>query len=256
MSGIFKGDSIYKSGGGGGGYKDGGALVDGVSIEVKNNTISTFNNDSRSELHFYIDEPDDVIINSIINLYTEVNADIYVYRKVGNFYTLLGNYTQINTIAQKNYNINITGNSYGIEEVSNISNDNNYAIIGNFWYKIITINGVTWTQVNIYDYKNDTQCMDYVNSLHGAWVIPNSNDFHEAANFLNGFANLFDILDVELKGYLDGGGTIQQLNNYAYFWTAPLSKYCSRWSSNKTSFTDSYSMGNNKGSIRLVNKHY
>ena len=76
MSGIFKGDSIYKSGGGGGGYKDGGQLVDGDFIEVKNNTVSTYDNTARDPINFYFEVKEGESINSVVELTTVVNSTV------------------------------------------------------------------------------------------------------------------------------------------------------------------------------------
>lgn len=119
MSGIFKGDSIYKSGGGsGGGYKDGGELVDADFIEVKNNTISTYENESRDPVNFYFTVTEGEIINSIINLETQVNAVVNVYMYRNGIYYLLGNVGGNTVNASKIYTVNVINESFVIEEVS------------------------------------------------------------------------------------------------------------------------------------------
>ena len=118
MSGIFKGDSIYKSGGGGGGYKDGGQLIDGDFIEVKNNTVSSYDNVSRDPVNFYFEPKDGEVINGIIEFTTEVNATVNVYVLIDGVYYLLGNVGGDSVTAGNDYKINITGESYSIEQVS------------------------------------------------------------------------------------------------------------------------------------------
>jgi hypothetical protein len=122
MSGIFKGDSIYKSGGGGGGgggYNDGGQLIDGDFIKVENNSVSSYENLNRNEINFYFEKKQSEILNSVIELTTQVNATVNVYYlNENNIFVLLG-YIGNNTVnAGDEYNINITGNGYEIEPVT------------------------------------------------------------------------------------------------------------------------------------------
>lgn len=119
MSCIFKGDSIYKSGGGGGGYKDGGQLVDGDFIKVENNTVSSYDNVSRDPVNFYFDYKDGEIFNSIIELTTAVNATINVYYIKNGLYFPLGFSTPNSVEAGKDYNVTITGKTIFVDEVTN-----------------------------------------------------------------------------------------------------------------------------------------
>ena len=122
MSGIFKGDSIYKSGGGsGGGYKDGGQLVDGDFIKVENNTFSTYENVNRNDLYFYIDDNGDVL-NSVVNFTTQVNSNIHVYIVKNGLFIPLGNIGGNTVSAGNEYNLNITGNSFNIENITPSAN--------------------------------------------------------------------------------------------------------------------------------------
>ena len=118
MSGIFKGDSIYKSGGGGGGYKDGGELVDGDFIKVENNTISSYDNVSRDPVNFYFEVKDGEVLNSVVELTTAVNATINVYVVKNGFYYLLGNVGGNTVNAGDDYKLNVTGDSYSLEQVT------------------------------------------------------------------------------------------------------------------------------------------
>lgn len=163
MSGIFKCDSIYKSGGGGGGYKDGGQLVDGDFIKVENNTISSYDNVSRDPVNFYFEVKDGEVLNSVVELTTAVNATINVYVVKNGFYYLLGNIGGDTVTAGENYNINITGNSYAIEQVSG-GNDSPIIFIGGIPYKVALMNniGLAFTAENLnanitgsYAYNND-----------------------------------------------------------------------------------------------------
>ena len=118
MSGIYNQPSIYKQGGGGGGFKDGGALVDGDFIAVSNNTISTYDNESRDPVNFYFDVKPGEVINSVIEFTTQVNATINVY--VVNSYGELvpiGNIGGNTVTAGESYNITVVGNSFMLENV-------------------------------------------------------------------------------------------------------------------------------------------
>lgn len=149
MSGIFKGDSIYKSGGGGGGYKDGGALVDGDFIEVENNTISSYDNVSRDPVNFYFEVKDGEILNSVVELTTAVNATINVYVVKNGFYYLLGNVGGNTVNAGDDYKINIVGNSFMLEVVTPSQAIPEFAEINGNVYPIIELNGYLWTKKNI-----------------------------------------------------------------------------------------------------------
>lgn len=119
MSGIFKGDSIYKNGGGsGGGYKDGGELVDGDFIKVENNTVSSYDNVSRDPVNFYFEVKDGEILNSVVELTTAVNATINVYVLKNGLYFLLGNVGGNTVNAGDDYKLNVVGNSFMLEVVT------------------------------------------------------------------------------------------------------------------------------------------
>jgi uncharacterized protein (TIGR02145 family) len=149
MSGIFKGDSIYKSGGGGGGgYKDGGQLVDGDFIEVKNNTVSSYDNVSRDPVNFYFEAKDGEVLNSVIELTTAVNATINVYVVRNGLYYLLGNVDGNTVNAGEDYKVNITDDSFSIEEVSSEPIPSFFEF-ENFLYPIIKVGSLLWLCSNL-----------------------------------------------------------------------------------------------------------
>lgn len=148
MSGIFKGDSIYKSGGSGGGYKDGGELVDADFIEVKNNTISTYDNESRDPVNFYFELKDGEILNSVIEFTTQVNATVNVLIVKNGIYFLLGNIGGNTVIAGNVYTINIIGDSFVIDEVSDIP-EPKYKKIDGKLYELVKIGNLFWTKSNL-----------------------------------------------------------------------------------------------------------
>lgn len=149
MSGIFKGDSIYKSGGGsGGGYKDGGELVDGDFIKVENNTVSSYDNVSRDPVNFYFEVADGEIVNSVIEITTAVNATVNVYVVKNGFYFLLGNVGGDTVTASNDYKINITGDSYSIEDVSSAPTIEFVKIDDNV-YGVLKVGSIYWIKENL-----------------------------------------------------------------------------------------------------------
>ena len=142
--------TIYNYGGGsGGGYKDGGNITDADFMEVKNNALSYYSNISRVDLNFYIETKDGEIIDSVIELTTDVNATINVYVVKNDFVYLLG-YIGGNTInAGDNYKVVIIGNSYNVEQVNIITNDPEFVVIDDVFYGVKKINNVLWLTDNL-----------------------------------------------------------------------------------------------------------
>lgn len=120
---IYNGPSIYNQGGGGGGYKDGGALVDGDFIKVENNAVSSYDNVSRDPINLYFEPKDGEILNSIVELTTAVNSTVNVYIVKNGLYYSLGNIGGNSVSAGNDYKINIIGDSYTVENVTGISSD-------------------------------------------------------------------------------------------------------------------------------------
>lgn len=131
--------SIYNIGGGGGGYKDGGALVDGEFIKVENNTVSSYENVNRDPINLYFELNDGEILNSVVELTTSVNATVNVYAVNDGLFYLLG-YIGGNTVnAGNDYKINIVGHSYSIEQVSGFNLVPEYAEINGTKYSVCKI---------------------------------------------------------------------------------------------------------------------
>ena len=235
MSGIFKGDSIYKNGGGGGGFKDGGALVDGDFIAVNNNTISTYDNESRDPVNFYFDVKPGEVINSVIEFTTQVNATVNVY--VVNSYGELvpiGNIGGNTVTAGESYNITVVGNSFMLENVVEpITPDEPAAIIidgtmygckkaGNLIWStsclgIITPNSIA-NSLGIAGnrmYPSSDLSLIQNNYLSGGWRIPDGNDW----------ADLRD----------NSGYSVQELQS--------SSGWISGWNGNNNSGLDFYPFG-------------
>ena len=215
-------ESIYNYGGGGVGYKDGGEITDSDFMEVKNNALSYYDNAARGILNFYIETKDGEITDALIEIKTAVNATINVYVVNNSLYYILG-YIGSNTInAGKYYKIIITGNSYDVEEVSNVE-ENAFAEIGGVLCPVKQINNILWT---VADYSKiigtkftddsdkwyqgsatrtatgtclyNMAALNIINdSLSGGWNIATLDDFKNlfefvggtGTNYLNGVCN-------------------------------------------------------------------
>lgn len=105
----------------GGGYKDGGELVDGDFIKAENNAISSYDNVSRDPVNFYFDIAEGEVINSVIQFTTQVNATVNVYVVRNGLYFLLGNTNGNTVLANEDYEITCTGNSFEIEQVNDLN---------------------------------------------------------------------------------------------------------------------------------------
>lgn len=178
MSGIFKGDSIYKSGGGsGGGYKDGGELVDGDFIKVENNTVSSYDNVSRDPINFYFEVKDGEVLNSIVELTTAVNATVNVYIYRNGIYYLIGNVGGNTVNAGEEYNVTIKGNSYVIENVSSFEPEPSYfefdgnAISPAGIIKLTNIKGKYWTDYIRFSTENNDIIREH---LYYDWILHKS----------------------------------------------------------------------------------
>lgn len=150
---IYNGPSIYNQGGGGSGgggaYSDGGALVDGDFIKVENNTISTYDNTARSDINYYFEVAENEIINAVVELTTTVNATVHVYIVQNGFYIPLGNIGGDTVNAGDEYKVNITGDSFALEQVTGGGSVPVMANIGDYTYKILKSGSLYWTCENI-----------------------------------------------------------------------------------------------------------
>lgn len=129
----------------GGGYKDGGELVDGDFIKVENNTVSSYDNVSRDPVNFYFEVKDGDVLNSVVELTTAVNATINVYVVKNGFYYLLGNVGGNTVNAGDNYNLNVVGNSFMLEVVTPSQASPEYADIDGELVPVKLYNNKLWT---------------------------------------------------------------------------------------------------------------
>lgn len=177
-------DTIYNyggGGGGGGGYKDGGELVDADFIEVKNNTASTYDNTARDPVNFYFEAKDGEIINSIIELTTTINAMVNVYVVKNGIYYLLGNIGGNTVNAGDYYKINISGNSFKIENVSN-------SLIPEY----VNINGLI---VPVYQVENKLFITGDIKG--GNFRSGEYWDLSHAVNFVNSLGSKYSFLEYD-----------------------------------------------------------
>jgi hypothetical protein len=228
MSGIFKGDSIYKSGGGGGGFKDGGQLVDGDFIDVENNTVSQYENTSRNEINFYIEAKDGEILNSLIEMTTQVNATVYVYVVKNGLYYLLGNVGGDTVNAGESYNVNISGNSYLIEQVTEPPVDPEYINFGGQFgiCRLVYTDTRVWTGKDLM-FDNYANCLAAISNLPG-WRIPSHYDWDNLRSYYGSDACCVGFgwngtqgtntskFSAEAKGYKNANGVQYELG--VNFW--------------------------------------
>ena len=179
---IYNAPSIYKQGGGGGGFKDGGALVDGDFIKVENNTVSTYTNETRNDVNFYFEIKEGEIINSVIEFTTDVNATIHVYYiGAGGILIPLGNVGGDTVTAGESYNINVVGNSFVLENIIEPVPDPDDIFVYNSMdskvYNCKKVNGIYWSTT---DYLNYVKFNDY--NIQSPWRVPSKEDFYTLKN--------------------------------------------------------------------------
>lgn len=202
---IYNAPSIYnQGGGGGGGYNDGGELVDGDFIKVENNTVSSYDNVSRDPVNFYFDVADGEILNSVVELTTAVNATINVYVVKNGFYYLLGNVGGNTVNSGENYNINIVGDSFSIEQI-NVSNNIEYVDLGGSYgvWPCVKVNSLIWLCQSLAVYKKSDEAKTIVQNLGGGWRLPTVADFIALQDFFGGIGVAYNKLK-SVSGWYNG----------------------------------------------------
>lgn len=189
---IYNGPSIYNQGGGGaggGGYHDGGQIVDADFMKVENNAVSSYDNTSRNPINFYFEPADGEILNSIVELTTAVNSTVNVYVLRNGFYYLLGNVGGDTVNAGDEYKVNITGDSYAIEQVSGGGADPEFADVGGKNYKVKKVNGLVWLCENFENEnwprytKNGVNYYPLDDYLFDGWRIPTKSEIIQLSSF-------------------------------------------------------------------------
>lgn len=206
MSGIFNGDSIYKSGGGGGGYKDGGQLIDGDFIKVENNTVSSYDNVSRDPVNFYFEYEDGDVLNSVINFSTQINSTVNVYIIKNGIYYLL-KIIGVNNVNIGNYVINITGEVFSIDPVVGELDPefielDNYGVV-----PCIKVNNLLWLCQSLDTYCRTDFAESIVSHLPTGWRLPTVSDFDELQNYFGGIGVAYEKLKSTSGWYAGNNGT-------------------------------------------------
>lgn len=193
-------ETIYNYGGGGGGYKDGGQLIDGEFIKVENNTASSFDNVSRDTINFYFETKDGEILNSFVELTTAVNSTVNVYIYKNGIYSLIGSIGANTVNAGEEYNVTIKGNSYVVLNVSSLTPEPSYfEFSGNSIspagiIKLTKINGKYWSDYIQFSSDNNDIIREhlyydwylhksYIDPwLNSGWRLPTSYDVVDLIN--------------------------------------------------------------------------
>ena len=115
--GVFNGNSIYNDCGAGDvGIKNGGDLTDSSFIEFSNNTFSFYDNiNDKVSLDFLVKKGKDEILNSYIEVTSNVSASINIYELIDGIVYKIG-YAGSNSISSGISKISIIGDSYIYKE--------------------------------------------------------------------------------------------------------------------------------------------
>lgn len=185
---IYNAPSIYKQGGGGG-YNDGGALVDGDFIKVENNTVSSYDNTARSDINFYFDVNAGVVLNSIIELTNEYNATVHIYILQNGYFIPLGNVGGDTVNAGDDYKINIVGNSFMLELLTPSQADPEAVILDGVIYPCKKFGSLLWMtselQIENFSHKIYNGVHYYLPNLNinvNGWRLPNDSEFSYIIN--------------------------------------------------------------------------
>ena len=146
-------ETIYNYGGGGGGLKYGGALADENFIKIENNFIYDYTNLNRPELNFYVETDKDIAFVGALQIKTDVNTTVNVYKLKNGIYYLLGCVSSRDILANDSAKVFILGDSYEVETLSSLIEPKIFKF-GSQEYEVIKIGDLFWTTsnaVNDYD---------------------------------------------------------------------------------------------------------
>lgn len=208
---IYNAPNIYKNGSGGGGFKDGGELVDADFIKVENNTIANYTNDNRSVLNFYYDVKSGEIISGIIQITNNYAATINVFRVVNGIFTYLGTINGNTLNASEEYEISCNGNSFTINQVTPPVDQDEYTEIDGDLVKVTRLGNMIWTDYlkkvipgnkpNGYPWCRNSinplgtgtdyvyYSWDYAKTLTGAFKLPDETDVQNFQTIINGLGS-------------------------------------------------------------------
>ena len=140
-------ETIYNYGGGGGCLKYGGALADSDFIEIENNFIYDYTNLNRPELNFYVETDKDIAFVGALQIKTDVNTTVNVYKLKNGIYYLLGCVSSRDILANHSAKVFILGDSYEVETLSSLIEPKIFKF-GSQEYEVIKIGDLFWTTSN------------------------------------------------------------------------------------------------------------
>lgn len=147
-------ETIYNYGGGGGGLKYGGALADADFIKIENNFIYDYTNLNRPELNFYVETDKDIAFVGALQIKTDVNTTVNVYKLKNGIYYLLGCVSSRDILANDSAKVFILGDSYEVETLSSLIEPKLFKF-GLQTYEVVKIGDLFWTTSNAVNEKED-----------------------------------------------------------------------------------------------------
>ena len=147
-------ETIYNYGGGGGGLKYGGALADADFIKIENNFIYDYTNLNRPELNFYVETDKDIAFVGALQIKTDVNTTVNVYKLKNGIYYLLGCVSSRDILANDYAKVFILGDSYEVETLSSLIEPKLFKF-GSKTYEVVKIGDLFWTTSNAVNEKED-----------------------------------------------------------------------------------------------------
>lgn len=265
---MYNGSSIYNSGGSYG-IKNAGTLVFSDLIEVENSCFYTLENSGHSEINIFYKENDKQMQADIIQVSSDTAATVYVYKLKDNglFYPV--NYISRSINANTLNNIVITGNTYYVEEINELSPVPAYTLINDEIYKVCKIGadiylaedfrGVIGTHATA-NAQGDplaryTNCATIQGSM---WYninilnIPNYTDYTDGWKYINNNDNLYSVQCSDLASVGMGGTNSTGFNaSAAGIWG--IAYYSGAWRLDQhTNTNDYYTVSGPDGNGSLV----
>lgn len=247
-------ETIYKYGGGGGGLKYGGALADADFIKIENNFIYDYTNLNRPELNFYVETDKDIAFVGALQIKTDVNTTVNVYKLKNGIYYLLGCVSSRDILANDSAKVFILGDSYEVQTLTE-TKAMKYFVLGSEIYELVKIGNRYWTKTNaiceasdlgittyfpigkpnpqatykgfFYSFSgNDTQYQQAKNKLY-PFRIPLESDYIDLIAAANNQCN--KIMDTGWENYPNAnnetGFSCTPCGNYSFAWGVSLQGY-------------------------------
>lgn len=229
--GILNGDSIYNFGGGG--YNDGGNLTPSDYIEIENNSFYKLEGNNDADLNFVIDG-ESGILNSIVEISTNVDSTINVYVRRNGFLYILSSVDNL-IYTNKNYRLVISGDSYSLEEIVNILPTISKAEINGVYYDVFQFGNKIITQ-DLGSWFSGFEYESLLASLDGEWTYPTRTFIDQikydvgidAMRSISGWNNIQGTNTSGLNFFpygVDSYGTIYYAGSESDFWSDPNNEY-------------------------------